>query len=149
MAAAGSASANTTYFKCSEGNVTGESASFSMAQGVGGFTIDGMNFISNQAGGDGDIEKDDKGNTLLIVKSTILQRQPYFKWSQDLKITQANGKVRELTCESLPDDYDVQRMQAPVSPVRGSGGNCDSYYGTAADGSQCGLRSADSRVRPY
>lgn len=27
-------------------------------------------------------------------------------------------------------------------------GNCDSYYGTAADGSECGLRSHDSRVAP-
>ncbi|MCK7151381.1 hypothetical protein L8O47_10725 [Enterobacter roggenkampii] len=27
-------------------------------------------------------------------------------------------------------------------------GNCDSYYGTAADGSSCGLRSHDSRVAP-
>ncbi|HEE5031067.1 TPA: hypothetical protein R7I69_000774 [Klebsiella pneumoniae] len=35
-----------------------------------------------------------------------------------------------------------------VASASAVAGNCDSYYGTAADGSQCGLRSHDSRVQP-
>ncbi|HIE9287754.1 TPA: hypothetical protein ACXP8P_000128 [Klebsiella variicola subsp. variicola] len=46
----------------------------------------------------------------------------------------------------------MKRLLLAVALLGASGvalaGNCDSYYGTAADGSQCGLRSADSRVRP-
>lgn len=46
----------------------------------------------------------------------------------------------------------MKRLLLAVALLGASGavlaGNCDSYYGTAADGSRCGLRSHDSRVQP-
>ncbi|HBU8523341.1 TPA: DUF1262 domain-containing protein [Klebsiella aerogenes] len=141
------ASASDTYFKCithtAKGDILGDSASFSMSQGVGGFTSDGMNFISNSAGGDGDVEKDGKGNVLTIVTSRTIQQSP-FVYEQDLTVKKASGEIVKYNCQSLSDEV----VAMPVAPSRRSGG-CDSYYDIAADGSQCGLRSHDSRVRPY
>jgi hypothetical protein len=148
---AGSVHASDTYFKCTKdigdgSTYTGIAASFSMSQGIGGFTIEGMDFLSQSAGGDGDIEKDKQGDVLTIINSTTLSGNP-FVFTHDLSVKTKNGDVIKYHCQNLQED--AQPVQQYVAPVSGGSGKCDSYYAIAADGSQCGLRSHDSRERPY
>jgi|GEM_PF-4842611 len=142
-------SAHTTYFKCSinenSNNIIGESATFSMSQGDGGWAVDGLNFTSVHDIGDvGDFEKDGKGNELIITDSKTISEQPFI-YVQKFTVKKENGERIKFTCQNLPDEPVVVQPVAPAS----SSGHCNSYDDVAADGSQCGLRSRDSRVRPY
>lgn len=143
------ASAHATYFKCSisenSKNIIGESASFGMSQGQGGWTVDGLNFMSvHDIGVVGDYEKDDKGNELTMTDSNIISEQPLI-YVQKFTVKKENDERIKFTCQNLPDEAVVVQSVAPAS----FSGHCNSYDDFAADGSQCGLRSRDSRVRPY
>lgn len=145
------AMANTTYYKCSSSvggkEYTGLAATFSMSQGEGGHTVDGMDFYGTSVGSVGDVEKDKQGDSLVITNSVITSQNP-FTWTEKLKVVKASGKVAFYTCQNLPEEPEVVVVQQ--APVHYShSGNCQHYDDIASDGSLCGLRSSDSRRRPY